>query len=95
MWGKFKDLAMGKPMPFDIRTWGDVAASQNLLYRPLFRKAINARQVPVLKLLLQLPTRSNLHAYCNQGFEEGRSIIPNKYHTANFDLRRLEGGTRG
>ena len=75
MWGRFKSLALGKPMPFDIRIWGDVAASQYLPYKPLFRWAINAGHVPLLKLLLQLPTGSNLHTYCNQDSEEIRSVI--------------------
>jgi hypothetical protein len=75
MWGIFKNLAIGKPMPFDIRIWGNVASCPNLPYQPLFRWAINAGHVPLLKLLLQLPAGFNLHAYCNQESEEGRSII--------------------
>jgi ankyrin repeat protein len=77
MWEAFKDLAMGKPMPFDVRIWADRTMSQHLPYTALFCWAINAGHVPLLKLLLQLPAGSNLHAYCRQESEEGRSVTLN------------------
>ena len=77
MWETFKDLAIGKPMPFDIRIWDDSTVPQNLPYMTLLRWAIDAGHVALLKLLSQLPTGSNLHAYCRQESEEGRSVILN------------------
>jgi ankyrin repeat protein len=77
MWESFKNLAMGKPMPFDVRIWDDSTASHHLPYMPLFRWAIDAGHVPLLKLLLQLPAGSNLRTYCRQEYEEGRSVILN------------------
>ena len=77
MWEVFKDLAMGKPMTFDVRMWDDNSVLQHLPYMALFRWAIDAGHVPFLKLLSELPIGSNLHAYCRQESEEGRSIILN------------------
>ena len=77
MWEAFKDLAMGKPMPFDVRIWDDSTMLQHLPYMALFRWAIDAGHVPLLRLLSQLPTGSDLHAYCRQESEEARPIILN------------------
>ena len=77
LWGKFKYLAMDRPMPFDVRAWSDSSVSGDLPYMALFNWAIDAGHVALLKLFLQLPTGSNLHAYCRQSFEEGRSALLN------------------
>jgi hypothetical protein len=77
MWKSFRYLAMDKPTAFDIRAWGDSNMSNGLPYMGLFRWAINAGHVPLLKLLLQLPRGSDLHAYCRQESEEDRSIVFN------------------
>lgn len=74
LWSLFKDLAMDKPMPFDIRVWGDMHGSNGLPYTALFRWAVNAGHVPLLKLLLELPKGSDLHAYCLQEESEGSSV---------------------
>jgi len=77
MWESFRYLAMDKPTAFDIRAWGDSNMSNGLPYMGLFRWAIDAGHVPLLKLLLQLPRGSDLHAYCRQESEEDRSVVFN------------------
>ncbi len=75
MWSLFKDLAMNKPMPFDIRVWGDMHGSDGLPYTALFRWAVSAGHLPLLKLLLELPEGSDLQAYCRQDDDEGQSVL--------------------
>ncbi|KAH0551624.1 hypothetical protein GP486_007157, partial [Trichoglossum hirsutum] len=75
MWKAFKYLAMEKPMAFDIRTWSDSRVSTDLPHTALFRWAVGAGHVPLLKLLLQLPRGSNLHDYCRIESEKDRSIV--------------------
>ena len=76
-WSLFKDLAMDKPMPFDIRVWGDMHESNDLPYTGLFRWAANAGHVPLLRLLLELPPGSDLPAYCRQEDDRGQSVVLN------------------
>jgi hypothetical protein len=86
MWREFNYLAMDKPMPFDVRVWGDSSVSGDLPYMALFNWAIDAGHVALLKLLLQLPTGSNLHAYCRQSFEEGQSALLNASRRGHANL---------
>jgi ankyrin repeat protein len=77
LWNKFKHLAMDKHTSFDIRPWGNSDASNRLPHMGLFRWAVDAGHVPLLKLLLKLPRGPDLHAYCRQVSEEGQSIATN------------------
>ena len=86
MWKSFRYLAMDKPTTFDIRAWGDSDLSNGLPYMGLFHWAIDAGHVPLLKLLLQLPKGSDLHAYCRQESEEGRSIVFNASHRGHANV---------
>ncbi|KAH0556319.1 hypothetical protein GP486_005756, partial [Trichoglossum hirsutum] len=86
MWKKFKYLAMDKPMPFDVRIWGDSSVSGDLPYMALFNWAIDAGHVPLLKLLPQLPTGFDLHAYCRQSSEKGRSAVFNASRRGHANL---------
>ncbi|KAI9857208.1 MAG: hypothetical protein M1813_008570 [Trichoglossum hirsutum] len=75
MWKPFEYLAMDRPMPFDIRNWGNSGVPNSLPYTGLFHWAIHAGHVPFLKLLLQLPKGSSLHDYYRQEPDKGQSII--------------------
>ena len=86
MWKSFRYLAMDKPTGFDIRAWGDSDSSNGLPYMGLFHWAIDAGHVPLLKLLLQLPKGSDLHAYCRQESEEGRSTVFNASHRGHANV---------
>jgi ankyrin repeat protein len=86
MWKSFRYLAMDKPTAFDIRAWGDSDSSNGLPYMGLFHWAIDTGHVPLLKLLLQLPRGSDLHAYCRQESEEGRSIVLNVSHRGHANV---------
>jgi len=77
LWNKFKHLAMDKHTSFDIRPWGNSDVSNRLPYMGLFRWAVDAGHVPLLKLLSKLPRGPDLHAYCRQVSEEGQSIATN------------------
>lgn len=53
MWRLFKKLAINKPLPFDIRPWGDVDDSNAVTYRMLLRWATSAEHVPLMSLVPQ------------------------------------------
>lgn len=89
MWSLFKDLAMDKPMPFDIRAWGDMRGSISLPYTGLFRWAVDAGHVPLLKLLLELPEGLDLRAYCRQDEKEGRSAEFNASRQGHVNVIEL------
>lgn len=91
LWSLFKDLAMDKPMPFDIRVWGEIHGSNGLPYTALFRWAVNAGHVPLLKLLLDLPEGSDLHAYCRQEDYEGLSVVLNAASYGHANVIELLG----
>jgi ankyrin repeat protein len=75
MWEAFKYLAMEKPTTFDIRIWGDGHMPDDLPYTALFRWAVCAGHVPLLKLFLQLPRGSNLRDYYQREFERNESVM--------------------
>jgi ankyrin repeat protein len=89
MWEAFKHLAMDKPMPFDVRIWDDSTVLGDLPYITLFRWAVHVGHIALLKLLLQLPTGSNLHTYCAQESEEGRSITLNAAKSGHGNMIRF------
>lgn len=76
-WNRFKHLALDKHTSFDIRPWGNPDASNPLPYMGLFRWAIDAGHVGLLKLLSQLPTGPTLHAYYRQVSEQGHDVTAN------------------
>ncbi|KAI9871159.1 MAG: hypothetical protein M1830_003253, partial [Pleopsidium flavum] len=89
MWKSFKYLAMDKPMPFDTRSWPDTYVSGGLPYTALFRWAVDAGHVPLLKLLLRLPTGHDIHAYYRQDVDEGRSVVLNASRCGHANVIKL------
>lgn len=53
IWRLFEKLAINKPLPFDIRPWGDVNESNATTYTTLLRCASNAEHIPLMKLVPQ------------------------------------------
>lgn len=51
IWESFKKLAIDKPLPFDIRPWGDVNVSDIKTYKILFRWASNADHMSLMRLV--------------------------------------------
>ena len=54
VWKLFKMLAINKPLPFDIRPWGDVNESNATTCRALLCWAGNADHIPLMKLVPQI-----------------------------------------
>lgn len=52
-WKLFKKLAIDKPLPFDIRPWGDINKSNTTSCTALFHWASNAKHTPLMKLIAQ------------------------------------------
>ena len=52
-WRSFEKLALNKPLPFDIRPWGDLNESNASTYAALLRWASNAEHIPLMQLVPQ------------------------------------------
>lgn len=53
MWESFRNLALNKSLPFDIRPWGDINELRERPYAALIAWAIKAQHLPLLQLLPQ------------------------------------------